>query len=98
METWANKREREPSQRGVTHERVNQARPVFGITLCLHIGLPREGEWKVRLNADWSGYSADFGNLDCPNVTARREGRDGHPQAGSVRLAPYSAIILSQEP
>ena len=26
------------------------------------LGFPRAGDWRVRFNSDWQGYSADFGN------------------------------------
>ncbi len=56
---------------------------------------PAEGEWKVRFNADWAGYSADFGNAELTAVNATR---DGYPVVtGGLRLPPYAFVILSQE-
>lgn len=60
------------------------------------VGFPREGEWTVRFNGDWKGYSDDFGSFHVPGVKAERGERDGCPCQGSVALPPYSAVILSQ--
>lgn len=62
------------------------------------IGLPRGGVWKVRFNSDWNGYSADFGNFWSPDVTAQAVAWDGLQWSGLVRIAPYSVLILSQDP
>ena len=61
------------------------------------IGLPRGGVWKVRFNSDWEGYSDDFGNFYSPDVTADGWGQDGMPFSGSLKIAPYSVLILSQD-
>ena len=63
------------------------------------IGLPREGNWLIRFNSDWKGYSPDFsddGNLG-GMVIAEKEERDGCEFSGAVSLPPYGLIILSQE-
>ena len=60
------------------------------------IGFPREGEWKVRFNSDWNGYSSDFGNHLSYDTTASQPGRDAMPCSGNVGIGPYTAIILSQ--
>lgn len=52
--------------------------------------LPRSGEWQVRFNSGWSGYSSDF--KDVPLEAVEVAGN-----SGSVDLAPYSALILSQD-
>jgi 1,4-alpha-glucan branching enzyme len=51
--------------------------------------LPRDGEWHVRFNSTWSGYSPDFKDLKVGDVTAQ----NGH---GTFVLPAYSALILSQ--
>lgn len=61
------------------------------------IGLPRGGVWKVRFNSDWEGYSPDFGNFFSPDVTADNWGQDGLGFSGSLKIAPYSVLILSQD-
>lgn len=52
--------------------------------------LPKDGAWKVRFNSGWHGYSPDFKDQDSPDISA------DHGQ-GTVRLAPYSLLILSQD-
>jgi 1,4-alpha-glucan branching enzyme len=60
------------------------------------IGFPRAGQWRVRFNSDWNGYSADFGNTFSDDTTAGGSGAQSMPCSGSVGIGPYSAIILSQ--
>ncbi len=61
------------------------------------IGMPRAGEWRLRLSTDWSGYSRSFGDHPSRDVTASPNNRDGYPANASVALAPYSALIYSQQ-
>jgi 1,4-alpha-glucan branching enzyme len=66
------------------------------------IGLPRAGRWRVRFNSDDHAYDESFGGHYCPDVIAapaRDEAHlfDGMPCLGNVTLAPYSALILSQD-
>jgi len=61
------------------------------------IGLPRVGPWKVRLNSDWAGYDANYGNHPSKYVVASRGEKDGMPCNGEVSIGPYTAIILSQD-
>jgi 1,4-alpha-glucan branching enzyme len=61
------------------------------------IGLPRDGVWKVRFNSDWNGYSSDFGNHYTPDMTADGTDWDGLNYSGELSIAPYSAVILSQD-
>lgn len=59
--------------------------------------LPAAGEWKVRFNADWTGYSPDFGDAELMTVEARRE-EQGYPAViGGLPLPPYALVILSQD-
>lgn len=59
--------------------------------------LPAEGEWKVRFNADWTGYSSDFGDAELTTVEARRE-ETGYPAVtGGLQLPPYALVILSRD-
>lgn len=52
--------------------------------------LPQDGVWRARFNSGWSGYSPDF--KDVPfDATEAVNG------LGSVNIAPYSALILSQD-
>ena len=63
------------------------------------IGLPRDGQWIIRFNSDWKGYSPDFHDVSNPDgqVAAEKEQRDGCDFSGLVSLPPYGLIILSQE-
>ena len=60
------------------------------------IGFPRGGQWQVRFNSDWSGYSPSFGNHHSYATTAHDGGQDGMPFHGNVGIGPYTAIVLSQ--
>ncbi|MBF9237166.1 alpha amylase C-terminal domain-containing protein [Hymenobacter sp. BT683] len=61
------------------------------------IGLPGPGHWKVRFNSDWRGYDGDFGDFDSFGMEAQPGERDGYAWNGSIGLAPYAVLILSQE-
>jgi 1,4-alpha-glucan branching enzyme len=61
------------------------------------VGVPREGEWKVRFNSDWNGYSPDFGSHPSWNAEAQDIPWDGMPFSIAVGMGPYTAIILSQD-
>ncbi|HEX7242826.1 MAG TPA: alpha-amylase family glycosyl hydrolase [Longimicrobiaceae bacterium] len=61
------------------------------------VGFPRGGEWKVRFNSDWRGYSPDFGDHPSFHTRADAPGMDGMPHGGSVGIGPYTAVILSQD-
>jgi 1,4-alpha-glucan branching enzyme len=59
--------------------------------------LPAAGEWIVRFNADWTGYSPDFGDADLIRVEGR-EDEVGHPAViGGLKLPPYALVVLSQD-
>lgn len=56
--------------------------------------------WRERFNNDSRVYAGDFGDHRCPDVIAakaRQQGIDGMPYWGNVTLAPYTALILSQD-
>ena len=61
------------------------------------IGLPRAGQWRVRFNSDWNGYSSDFGNWPSFDTDAAGVSYDGMPFSGNVGLGPYTAVVLSQD-
>jgi hypothetical protein len=51
----------------------------------------------VRFNADWTGYSADFGDADLICVEGR-SGEIGHPAViGGLKLPPYALVVMSQD-
>ncbi len=59
--------------------------------------LPAAGEWKIRFNADWKGYSREFEDTELVSVEGR-EGEVGHPApVGGLKLPPYGVVILSQD-
>lgn len=62
------------------------------------LGMPRAGLWKVRFNSDWNGYDAYFGNWLSYDTEAGGSGADTMPFAANISIAPYSAVILSQDP
>ncbi len=62
-----------------------------------HIGFPRGGLWKDRVNSDWQGYSPDFGNHLNYDTVSYVGGKDGMGFSGNVGIGPYSVIILSQD-
>jgi 1,4-alpha-glucan branching enzyme len=61
------------------------------------VGFPRGGRWRLRFNSDWQGYSSLFGGMLSGDCTAQGAPADGLPFRGSVALAPYSALIFSQD-
>jgi 1,4-alpha-glucan branching enzyme len=63
-----------------------------------HLGFPRAGGWRVRLNSDWRGYSAAFTGHPSFDLDAGPDGAaDGMPCGGAVGLGPYTCVILSQD-
>jgi 1,4-alpha-glucan branching enzyme len=61
------------------------------------LGFPRAGQWRVRFNSDWQGYSPDFGNRPGYDTVAVSHPRDAMPFQASVGLGPYAVLILSQD-
>lgn len=53
------------------------------------LSLPYEGEWRVRFNSCWKGYSVDFHETRFDVATADKKGLT------TVALAAYSVMILS---
>jgi 1,4-alpha-glucan branching enzyme len=62
------------------------------------LGFPRQGNWRVRFNSDWQGYSADFGNQLGYDTVAGGAPQDSMPFQANVGVGPYSVLILSQDP
>lgn len=62
------------------------------------IGLPSGGHWRVRFNSDWEGYDEEFGNFESLDTEAEAGVYDDQPFHASFGLAPYSVLVLSQEP
>lgn len=61
------------------------------------VGFPRAGQWRVRLNSDWRGYSPDYD--DHPGLDAIADGGpwDGMPSSAELGVGPYSFLVLSQD-
>jgi 1,4-alpha-glucan branching enzyme len=98
---------RDPANKVLAWNRWDQGGPrdstvvILNLTVRHHeyyeLTLPAAGEWKVRFNADWRGYSEDFGNAALHAVEGR-EDEVGHPAVlGGLGLPPYALVILSQD-
>ena len=61
------------------------------------LGMPRAGQWRVRFNSDWQGYSPDFGNHMGYDTVAGIGPKDNMPFQANVGIGPYSVLILSQD-
>jgi 1,4-alpha-glucan branching enzyme len=63
------------------------------------IGLPHGGDWIIRFNSDWKGYSPDFHDVSNPDgrIVAEKKPYDGCAYSGIVSLPPYGFLVLSQE-
>ena len=60
------------------------------------VGFPAAGEWIPRFNSDWKGYDEEFSDKTVVTVSTQEGEYDGKPQFIQLGLAPYSAIIYSQ--
>lgn len=60
------------------------------------VGFPRPGDWMIRLNSDWNGYDASFGNTPSFGAKAYQSSLQGMPCSGNIGIGPYSCVILSQ--
>jgi len=54
------------------------------------ISFPRSGNWHVRFNSSWKGYSSDFKQVDTTDVIVETD-------TGGFDIAPYTILILSQD-
>lgn len=62
------------------------------------VGFPAAGDWKLRFNSDWTGYSPDFTGALVGDAVAEAKGYDGYPARATLKIAPYSLVIYSQDP
>jgi 1,4-alpha-glucan branching enzyme len=60
------------------------------------VGVPAAGDWRVRLDTDWSAYGSDFGGGQTGTVTASQESYDGQPAKLPVKLGAYAGVIFSR--
>ncbi|MDF1617569.1 alpha-amylase family glycosyl hydrolase [Petrocella sp. FN5] len=61
------------------------------------IDLPAVGKWIVRLNSDGKNYDKDFGGIGHHIIQSKANEKDDFLSQANIDIAPYSAIILSQE-
>lgn len=61
------------------------------------LGFPAAGKWKLVLNTDWKGYSANFGAHPSGDVNAVEGSYDGYPARGKVDIGAYSALIYIRQ-
>ncbi|MEO5910439.1 MAG: alpha-amylase family glycosyl hydrolase [Pelobium sp.] len=61
------------------------------------IGFPQKGLWKIRFNSDWNGYNEEFGDYESFDVETTDVQCDGFEQSAEISIAPYTALILSQD-
>ena len=63
------------------------------------IGFPRAGEWTIRLNSDWKGYSPEFHDigLTVAKVEAEEKRQDGFNYSGVIKLPSYGFVLFSQD-
>ena len=60
------------------------------------VGVASAGPWRVRLDTDWKAYSGDFGGGTTGAVTAFAGSKDGKPYTLPLKLAAYSAMVLTR--
>lgn len=61
------------------------------------IGFPDSGSWKIRFNSDWEGYNEEFGNYQSFDIETQDIDCDNFSQSAEISIAPYTALILSQD-
>jgi 1,4-alpha-glucan branching enzyme len=61
------------------------------------LGFPQAGVWKLRFDSHAAAYGEDYTDQVSADVEAGEEGAQGLPAAGWVSIAPYSALIYSQD-
>ncbi len=61
------------------------------------VGVPASGTWHTRMNTDSKAYSGDFDDHGVIVTEATSDPRDGYDFSVETALAPYSALLLSQD-
>ena len=56
-----------------------------------YVPFPRTGEWKLRFDSSWHGYSSDFKKYDVTDIDVSLSGIN-------VAIPPYTVLIYSQNP
>lgn len=76
----------------LTYRRGNDKHPVIvvasfnGHKVSDYVLPLPEGEWKIRFNSSWKGYSTDFAELRSDTITSGE----------SINLPPYIVLILTK--
>jgi 1,4-alpha-glucan branching enzyme len=60
------------------------------------IGVPHGGMWRVKFNGDFNGYGDDYGNAYAADAGAMQPGTHGMSHKISIRLGPYTGLVLSR--
>ena len=61
------------------------------------IGMPQGGIWKIRFNSDWEGYDKEFDNFTSTDTESTKGEYDDLPFNSTISIAPYTALIFSQD-
>jgi 1,4-alpha-glucan branching enzyme len=59
------------------------------------IGFPAAGTWKLPLNSDWQGHSADFAGHPSGDALGQPGEYDGFPFHAAIAVGPCSMLIFS---
>lgn len=59
------------------------------------IGMDNNHDWKLRINADWKGYDADFSDLEVNDLKLEEQETDGRPFTGKFNIPGYGALIYT---
>ena len=59
--------------------------------------MPQNGIWKLRFNSDWEGYDKEFDSFASTDTEATQGEYDGLLFNSSISIAPYTALIFSQD-
>lgn len=62
------------------------------------IGMPTDGQWKLRFNSDAKIYSDLFGGTESFDLVADGEACDEMPHSALIHIGAYSTLIYSQDP
>ncbi|RXG18412.1 maltooligosyl trehalose hydrolase [Leeuwenhoekiella aestuarii] len=59
------------------------------------IGMDNNHDWKLRINADWKGYDADFSDLEVNDLKLEEQETDGRPFTGKFNIPGYGALVYT---
>ena len=60
------------------------------------IGMPYDGEWKLRFNSDAQIYADDFNGTPGYDMQASWDDQDGLENCGTVDIGPYSVLVYTR--